>query len=968
MKSNSFLLKIALALFIGCVFLVGVGLASYVSISSLIDSANRRARAENTLTLLDHTFATFDVVETKLRKYMVTGDASDREEWQLFRDQSRENRLKLQALTQLPELTSVNAIFAERRDLALKAVDARNSAGAVAALRILDSGEFRSLRVRGTSLLEEVRDRERAAAMEADAASRGSALRTQKLIIAIGVLFLSMLAWFVYLISHYERARNRLNDRLKDSEALSRSITEGMAEGVITMDDKNVILEVNQSAQQLFLYKREEMLGRHFSKLLPQKASGDFETLSLPLDDETNSLKLADQEVPCRRKDGSEFLAFMSLSKGLVNNRTVRTVLVQDITERKTAADALRSSEFLLRQVTDTVPALIAYLDADEKFRFHNKAYEEVLGLGFDQISGRPLSEVLGEKAYENAREKVQEVLRGYVVRYERVLLTPRGGLRTYAMEYFPRYSDDAGEGKVVGFFSMGTDITELKRIDQMKTEFISTVSHELRTPLTSIRGSLGLISGGVAGELPDAIKNLVQIAKNNCERLIRLINDILDSEKIESGKMQMNLQVLDVRKLVEQVMSQNQGFAVQHHVKLQLTAHDSPFYASVDSDRLIQVLTNLLSNAVKFSPAGDVVEIKLFRADMIRIEVVDHGPGISEQFRVRIFQKFSQADSSDSRQKGGTGLGLNISRSIIEKMNGTIGFSTLLGAGSTFFIELLEWRFPDPALPPISPRATASRPRILICEDDRDVARLIGIMLSQAGFEIDTTDSAEEALARLKVNHYAAMTVDINLPGENGIAFISKLRNTPETSGIPIVVVSASARDGMLELDHMPLSISDWLEKPINEEGLTKSVRRAVASLNTLKPRILHVEDDPDIQHIVSEIGKDIAVFQFAPTLDEARARLREYKFDLVLLDLSLGKESGWDLIQDIDCLDPRPPVIIFSASDIESHGPRNASAVLVKSQTSNAELLRTIQRVLDMPEEAVPLSPSVSQYAPAA
>ena len=964
MKSNSFLLKIALALLVGCVLLVGVGLASYASISSLIDSANRRAKAENTLTLLEHTFATLNIVDTKLHRYMVTGNASDREEWQLFRDQSRENRLQLQALTQLPELTSVNAIFAERRVLAQKAVDARNSLGAVAALGILDSGDFQSLQVRGISLLEEVRGRERAAATGADAASRSSALRVQKLIIAIGVLFLSMLAWFVYLISHYERARDRLNDKLTDSEALSRSITDGMAEGVITMDDQGVILEVNHSARQLFLYERGEMLGRHFSKLLRRKTSGDLSALTLPLDDETKPLELADQEVPCRRKDGSQFLAFMSLSKVLVNSRTVRTVLIQDITERKTAADALRSSEFLLRQVTDTVPALIAYLDTDEKFGFHNKAYEEVLGLSFDQISGRPLSEVLGETAYANAREKVQEVLMGYVVRYERVLLTPRGGLRTYVMEYFPRYSDDASDGKVLGFFSLGTDITELKRIDQMKTEFISTVSHELRTPLTSIRGSLGLISGGVAGELPDAIKSLVQIAKNNCERLIRLINDILDSEKIESGKMQMNLQVLDIRKLVEQVMSQNHGFAVQHQVKLLLTAQDSPFYASVDSDRLTQVLTNLLSNAVKFSPPGDVVEIVLScRQDMLRIEVVDHGPGISEQFRTRIFQKFSQADSSDSRQKGGTGLGLNISRSIIEKMNGTIGFSTVPGAGSTFFIELLEWRFPDPALPPISARGTASRPRILICEDDRDVATLIGIMLSKAGFEIDTTYSAEEALARLEVNHYAAMTVDINLPGENGIAFISKLRSTPETSSIPIVVVSASARDGMLELDHRPLSISDWLEKPINEKVLTMSVRRAAASLNTLKPRILHVEDDPDIQHIVSAIGKDIAVFQFALTLDEARARLREDKFDLVLLDLSLGKESGWDLIQDIDGLDPRPPVIIFSASDIDPHGPSNANAVLVKSQTSNAELLRTIQRVLDMPEEAVSLPLTGSQ-----
>jgi PAS domain S-box-containing protein len=330
------------------------------------------------------------------------------------------------------------------------------------------------------------------------------------------------------------------------------------------------------------------------------------------------------------------------------------------------------------------VPALIAYLDTEECFRFHNRAYEDAFGLAFEQIHERPLADVLGPQVYETVREKVQEVLTGHTVRYERTQITPQGERKHYAMQYFPRYGEGAAQDKVIGFFSLGTDITELRRIDRMKTEFVSTVSHELRTPLTSIRGSLGLISGGVAGELPEAVKSLVGIAKNNCERLIRLINDILDSEKIESGKLRLDLQVVDIRQLVQQALAANEGFAGQHSVRLVMRAPETPLHVRIDSDRMTQVLTNLLSNAVKFSPAGSPVEVRLSRtAQKVRVEVVDVGPGIPDEFSARIFQKFSQADSSDTRQKGGTGLGLNISRALVEKMGGTIGFSSKAGVGT---------------------------------------------------------------------------------------------------------------------------------------------------------------------------------------------------------------------------------------------------------------------------------------------
>ncbi len=620
----------------------------------------------------------------------------------------------------------------------------------------------------------------------------------------------------------------------------------------------------------------------------------------------------------------------------------------RDTTEWRRITEALRTSESQLREITDTVPAWITYADAGQNLRFHNRAYEEVFGMTSEQLEGKTIRDIVGEEMYALIQPRVEEVLQGYPVVYERSQKTDRGGIRDYVINYFPRYGDGADEGKVLGFYALANDVTELKRIDRMKSEFVSTVSHELRTPLTSIRGSLGLISGGVAGQLPEAVKTLVGIAKSNCERLIRLINDILDIEKIESGKMTLDLQTVELKPLLEQTVAANEGYGKEKNVTLALVFDDDDELMQVraDSDRLTQVVTNLLSNAMKFSPTDGVVEIHVSRSvRQVRVEVRDRGPGIPEEFRKRIFQKFSQADSSDTRQKGGTGLGLNISRAIIERLGGSIGFDTRTGEGTTFFFELPEWQEP---LPTQTSMLHTGLPRILICEDDPDIARLISLMLEKAGFDPDTVHSAEEAMARLQNERYAAITVDLKLPGQDGIALIRALRAQLPTRDVPVVVISASAAEGRVRFNEQSLTVSDWLDKPIDENLLVLGVRRAIAGAAESRPVILHVEDDPDIQRIAAAIAQDFAIFVFAGTLAEGRARLQEQRFDLVLLDLTLPEGSGWDLLDDIEVLNRPPPVVIFSALEVNRVQAARADAVLVKAKTSNTELLATLQRVL--------------------
>lgn len=237
----------------------------------------------------------------------------------------------------------------------------------------------------------------------------------------------------------------------------------------------------------------------------------------------------------------------------------------------------------------------------------------------------------------------------------------------------------------------MGHDLSERKKIEKLKSEFVSTVSHELRTPLTSISGALGLLAGGMLGTLPEKVMSLITIAKSNSERLISIVNDILDFEKLEAGQVNVNMERHNVFILLKSAIEQNQGYAERYNVHLSLempSGPAKPIWLQLDAQRFLQVMANLISNAIKFSPAGEVVAVGIEPAEnSIKIMVSDHGSGIPVEFQNQIFQKFAQADGSDSRQRGGTGLGLSITKAIVERMNGYISFHSTEGRGATFYI-----------------------------------------------------------------------------------------------------------------------------------------------------------------------------------------------------------------------------------------------------------------------------------------
>jgi signal transduction histidine kinase len=233
----------------------------------------------------------------------------------------------------------------------------------------------------------------------------------------------------------------------------------------------------------------------------------------------------------------------------------------------------------------------------------------------------------------------------------------------------------------------------ERKRLDRLKDEFVATVSHELRTPLTSIFASLGLLMGKAAGSLPDPMARLLAIAHTNSERLVRLVNDILDIEKMQSGRVVFNFARVDVRSLVEQAIEGNRELAEGYGVRIRLESANAVCDVRADPDRLAQVVTNLLSNALKFSPALDEVVVAIEEAtDVVRISVRDHGGGISADFKPHVFERFAQADATNSRQNGGSGLGLSIVKQIVDRLGGEVGFADAPAGGTIFHVVLPCW------------------------------------------------------------------------------------------------------------------------------------------------------------------------------------------------------------------------------------------------------------------------------------
>lgn len=369
---------------------------------------------------------------------------------------------------------------------------------------------------------------------------------------------------------------------------------------------------------------------------------------------------------------------------------------IWDVTDQALAREEMEQRERYLSMLIDNVIDAIIIIDARGIIETFNHAAEQIFGYSSAEVIGRNLSMLMPEpdrSAHDGYLEHYARRGTSRALEQNRELTALRRNGETFTIELRVSQISHHGERRFIGLVR---DITERKRIERMKSELVSIVSHELRTPLTSISGALGLIVGGALGEPSPTMLQMLTIAHQNSLRLGRLVDDLLDMDKLVAGKMTLQLHGHSLARQMQLATEANQGYAAKHGVYLQLEPLPT-LQLIADDDRLQQVLANLISNAVKFSPEGGTVSLGAQqRGAWVRIWVRDQGPGIAPEFHARIFQKFSQADSSDTRQKGGTGLGLAISKELIEHMHGRIGFDSEPGHGACFWCEL-----------PLAPAAT---------------------------------------------------------------------------------------------------------------------------------------------------------------------------------------------------------------------------------------------------------------------
>jgi len=502
-------------------------------------------------------------------------------------------------------------------------------------------------------------------------------------------------------------------------------------------------------------------------------------------------------------------------------------------------------------------------------------------------------------------------------------------------------------EGAPIGTVSNIRDITAEREMAMMKNEFVSTVSHELRTPLTSIKGYVDLIVDGEAGEINEIQREFLEIVQENSDRLVSLINDMLDISRIESGRIHLKVEPIEITDLIAGAAETFKTMADQSSVELVTSVAEDLPRAAGDRDRVGQVLMNLVSNAIKYSPGGGTATITARRdGDNVVVEVSDTGIGIKPEDQAGLFSKFYRVDSSLTRDIGGTGLGLSICKSIVELLGGKIWAKSEFGEGSAFAFSL-------PVAPPDLVRTPAvegpdtAAGTVLVVDRDPDVASLIETYLVKRGYDVLTAHSAQAATQLAAQHRPRAITLDVMLDDADGFDLLQQLKSHPDTSDIPVLVLSVVCDEGK----SMRLGAANYLEKPVNQKRLVDVIDGLVGSVAS--PLVLVVDDDRDIVGSISRVLKARG-FAVMPAYDgkEAMAAVRRKRPHLMLLDLRMPEMDGYQVIQEIktDHELSDIPIVVMTAHRIDHSrmGIIDMAAEQVPKPFSAEEIVERVESLL--------------------
>jgi PAS domain S-box-containing protein len=478
--------------------------------------------------------------------------------------------------------------------------------------------------------------------------------------------------------------------RAEEARFQLAAIVESSEDAIIGKTLDGIITSWNSGAQRIYGYLVDEVKGRCISILIPPDHADEMPQI---LEKIRQGKRFEFYETVRMRKDGKRIAVSLSVSpiKDAEGKVIGASLIARDITDRKRVQGALarlsRQNELILNAAGEGIYGL----NLEGKATFINQSAARMLGYEPKELIDRPMHAIVQHSKPDSTFYPVEEspihaaIKDGAVHQVTNEIFWRKDG-SSFPVEYVSTPIQE--QDKIVGAVVTFKNITERRAIEQMKNEFISVVSHELRTPLTSMNTSLGLLTSGLLRDRPEKAQSMLEVAMESTNRLVRLVNNILDIERIESGTVTINQEVWDSANLMVQVADSMRAMAEKAGVILSVTPTSVRLWA--DSDRIIQTLTNLLSNAIKFSPQGATVWLTAeCQSDLIRFQVKDQGRGIPADKLESIFGRFQQVDASDSRQQGGTGLGLAICRSIVQQHGGSIWVESILGEGSTFYFTL---------------------------------------------------------------------------------------------------------------------------------------------------------------------------------------------------------------------------------------------------------------------------------------